>query len=422
MRPTANVSRLVLSAAVALALAALAPVSLADETPPPAAPAAPPKDAVRIEMGKPLSAVQDLIKEKKYRDALAKLKEAETIAGRTPYENYVIDRLRAQAAAGAGENEMAAGALENVVNSGRLPAADQLRMILAISNAYYQLKFYAKSANWAQRYQKEGGTEPGAEDMILNSLYLGNDFAGAAAEVKNIIEADQKAGRVTPEQRLQILLTCQQRIGDQQGQVATLEKLLESYPSKQYWEIAISKLEHKSGFAERLEIDLLRLRFALGDLKREGDFMELAQLALDVGFPAEAKRVVDEGYRSGVLGKGNDIDRQKRLQVKVTHDAAEDARTLGLGDMDAEKAKGGDAMVNTGYNYVLNGKFDHGLSLMEAGLKKGGLKHAEDAKLHLGLAYLQAGQKARAASILRTVSGNDGTADLAHLWALYASR
>jgi hypothetical protein len=59
---------------------------------------------------------------------------------------------------------------------------------------------------------------------------------------------------------------------------------------------------------------------------------------------------------------------------------------------------------------------------MEQALKKGPLKHPEDAKLHLALAYAQAGQKGRAAQLLQTVHGNDGTADLARLWLLQTGK
>ena len=72
-------------------------------------------------------------------------------------------------------------------------------------------------------------------------------------------------------------------------------------------------------------------------------------------------------------------------------------------------------------NYVLNGKAEHGLALMEAGIAKGGLKRPEDSKLHLGVAYFWAGNYAKAAQVLKTVQGRDGTADLAHLWALLAA-
>lgn len=384
----------------------------------PAAGAAP-KETVREEVGKPLQAAQELMKEKKFKEALAKVREAEAVPNRTAYENFIIDRMRGSAAAGSGDDQLAATSFESVVASGRLPAADQLRVIQAIAGTYFKMKSYDKSASWAARYLKDGGTDPSMQELLINSYYLNNDFTAASSELKTLIDADEKAGRTSSELHLQLLLACYQKLGNSAGSGAVLERLLISYPKKEYWQLAISRLVHRGGFAERLDLDLLRLRLALGDLKHESDFMTMGQLALEAGFPAEAKKVIDQGYAMGILGKGPEAERHKRLQNKVNEDAADDLKNLGQGDAEAEKAKGGDALVNTGYNYVLNGKFERGLSLMEQGLRKGSLKHPEDAKLHLGIAYFLAGDKSKAVQILRTVQGSDGTADLAHLWTVY---
>ena len=75
-----------------------------------------------------------------------------------------------------------------------------------------------------------------------------------------------------------------------------------------------------------------------------------------------------------------------------------------------------------GMGLVFYGRAAEGRKLMQQGIAKGGLKRPEDAKLHLGIAQLLAGDSARAQSTFKTVTGNDGTADLARLWALYARR
>jgi hypothetical protein len=49
--------------------------------------------------------------------------------------------------------------------------------------------------------------------------------------------------------------------------------------------------------------------------------------------------------------------------------------------------------------------------MMEAAIKAGGLKHPDDAKLHLGEAYAVAGKKQQAISTLKSVGGKEGTAD-----------
>ncbi len=390
--------------------------ALADDAPA----AAPAKDTVRSEVGLPLQAAQGLMKDKKFKEALAKIKEAEAVPNRTGYENFMIESMRASAAAQSGDDEMAEASFEALVNSGRLQPAQQIRIVQALAGTYFKNKNYAKAAIWASRYLKEGGTEPSVQDILFASYYYNNDFKSASAELHASLDADEKAGRTTSESRLQMLLNSDQKIANSAGASLVLEKLLTFYPQKQYWEIAISHAAHRSG-AERMDLDLLRLQNALGDLHKEGDFMELAQLAMEAGFPTEAKKVLDQGFAAGVLGKGAEGERQKRLLAKASKDAADDQKALGAGDADAERAKTGEGMLNTGYNYVLNGKFEHGLGLMEQGLKKGGLRHPEDAKLHLGIAYNQAGDRAKAVQVLHTVQGGDCTAALAHLWAVYIS-
>ena len=78
--------------------------------------------------------------------------------------------------------------------------------------------------------------------------------------------------------------------------------------------------------------------------------------------------------------------------------------------------------MNAGLNYVMHGQLEKGLQMMEQALKMGGFKRPEDAKLHFGLAQVLASQKSKGVETLRTVKGNDGTAELARLWVLYAQR
>ena len=57
----------------------------------------------------------------------------------------------------------------------------------------------------------------------------------------------------------------------------------------------------------------------------------------------------------------------------------------------------------------------------EQGIGTGGFKRPEDAKLHIGIAYLQAGRAADAIRMFKSVQGVDGTADLARYWTMLAN-
>jgi len=145
----------------------------------------------------------------------------------------------------------------------------------------------------------------------------------------------------------------------------------------------------------------------------------MAQLAIQAGLPAEAKLVVDKGYEKKILGNGQGADRHQRLRDLVNKSVTESTKNRSREEQEAIAAKDGNELVKIGLNYTFEGKADKGINLMEQGIKKGGLKRPEDAKLALGYAQVHAGQKARGVQTLKTVQGSDGTADIARLWALH---
>jgi hypothetical protein len=179
-------------------------------------------------------------------------------------------------------------------------------------------------------------------------------------------------------------------------------------------------VQKKPGFSDRLGVHVYRLRLATGNLSTANDYMEMAQLALQQGVPSEAKAVMDKGYAAGVLGKGPEAERQQRLRDLIQRSLDESLKNRAKDEADARAAKDGNDLVKVGLNYVYEGKADKGLPLIQQGIKKGGLKRPEDAKLRLGEAQLQAGHKQQGVTTLRTVQGNDGAADIARLWVLHA--
>ncbi len=382
----------------------------------------PPADTVRPEVGKPIQAARELIQAKKYKDALAKAREADAVPNLTAYEKFAIDLTRGSAAQGSGDTEVAISSFESAVASGRLPAAAQLEVIGAIAELNYQAKNYAKAIAWAERYEKDGGTDPALRQVRTQAYYLSGDYASAAKDIKADIEADERADRKPTEERLQLLASCYLKLNDNAGYASVLEKLVAHYPKKNYWLDLIFRTQRRPGFSDRLALDVYRIQLVTGNLSKPTDFMIMAELALQAGFPAEAKKILDQGYASGTLGKGAEADRQNRLRDLANRQAAQDAKSIAQGDSEIDAAKDGDALVTIGYNYFVNGQVDRGLAIMEQAVRKNALKRPEDAKLHLGLAYVQAGQKAKAQQILQTVRGNDGTADLARLWLLQAGK
>ena len=373
-------------------------------------------ESVRPEVGKPLQAAQALVKQRKGREALNEVAKAEAVPNRTPYENFLIQQMRGSAAVAAGDSDAAIRAFEAVLGSGRVSGREATGMVQAVAVAYYQKKDYANAAKWTQRYFKEGGNDASMRTVLLQSYYLGND----CGSVQKMLAGAEEGNKRASEEELQILANCYLRQKDNTGYVNTIEKLVIHYPKKEYWTDLLARVQKKSGFSDRLGVNVYRLRFATNNAGTANDYMEMAQLAMQAGVPAEAKVIVDKGYASGQLGKGDQAERHERLKKLIDKTIADKKAAREAEEKEALAAKDGNAMVTLGLNYVYEGNAAKGLPMIEQGIKKGGLKRPEDAKLRYGEALLYAGRKDRAVQVLREVKGTDGTADLARLWVLQA--
>lgn len=374
-------------------------------------------EQVRAEIGKPLQAARDLIKAQKFKEALAKLREAEAVPNRTAYENFVLEQMRASAASQAGDYEQAIKSFQALIASGRLPEAEQGRYAANVAGLYYRAKDYGNAANWAARALKANPGDQATRTLMIQSYYLAGDYAAASREALADIQAAERAGQTPPEDKLQLLANVAARNGgDKNAYIAALERLVAYYPKREYWADLLRRIESKPGFASRLTLDVLRLKLATKTMNGAADYFEMAQLALQEGQAAEAKRVLDEGFAAGVLGKGPEAERHQRLRALANQRASEAPQALAAAEADAVTAKDGAALVRIGLAYSALGQHDKGIALIEQGIARGGLKRPHDAHLHLGIALLRAGQKGRAAQVLKSVGGNDGTADLARLW------
>ncbi|HYE52659.1 MAG TPA: hypothetical protein VEB20_23895 [Azospirillaceae bacterium] len=375
--------------------------------------------ALSPEMGKPLQAAQELLKAKKYKEALAEIQKADAAkADKTPYEAFVIAQMRAAAYLPQNDAGNAAKALEAMVDTGQLTPEQTTQQYENLTKLYYQAQNYGKSIESANKYYNAGGTNQDLRVLIAQAYFLQNDFGNAAKSMRAIVQAAEKAGRAPTEEQLQLLYTAEERMKNNAGVREAVEKLVQYYPSKDYWGNLLNTVMKGQAFSDRLELDMFRLMYNAGVLSTSADYVNMAQLSLQALLPAEAKTVIEKGMQAGILGQGAEADRHRRLLDKATKDAQADAAGLAQLEKEAEAAGTGPALVRLGEALASHGQYDKAISAMQRGIQKGGLKFPEDSKLRLGVVMLQAGKRADAEKVLKSVKGADGTAELARLWLL----
>jgi hypothetical protein len=375
------------------------------------------KETVRAELGKILQPVQQMLQMKQYKEALVKLAEADAIKNPTPYEAFVTEQMRGVAANGVKDDAVAVKAFAFVFESGRLMPPESLRYAEAITAANFRLKQYKESAKWGEIAIKEGSTEPIYRLLLIQSLIFTEDLARAQTQADAVIAANDKDGKVPALDLLKMRGQIAQRQKDNPSYVSVLERLVTHYPTQNYWLDWIARVVTGANVSDRYLQDVFRLQLALGENLTESQYVFLARNAIQVGFPIDAKQLMDHGYKANVLGTTAE---HKTLRDKTNKEAADDIKNIVRTSADAEKLKEGPALFNAGLNNVLNGDTAKGIAMMEEGIKRPGLKRIDDMKLRLGITYAMAGQRDKSVAILKGLTGTDGLTEVAKLWVAYA--
>lgn len=380
------------------------------------------QEALRPEVGKPLQQAQAALRKRQFPQAMAAVNTADAVRNKTPNEAYVVAQMRAAVAQSSGNVSDSINADDALIASARTSGPEKVRLLMAEAGLAYTAHDYPRTITALGRYFKAGGNDASMHTLLIQSYYLQKDYPNAAKAQERQIAMEEHAGQKPPENQLQLLAAVQQQSRDLDGFNNTMVKLVQYYPKPDYWANLVHGLRTNPNIPERLQYDVSRIRLAVGLLTTTSDFMDMAESAVQGGVPGQAQKVIAAGYASGALGKDAGAAREARLKTLIDQTAAAKKASLPQDEAAALAAPDGNALLTVGYNTVDFGQAAHGLALMQQGIAKDKLVSVDDARLHLGLAQMDAGMKADAVRTLKTVGGTDGAADLAQLWILQIGR
>ena len=396
---------------------AISPAQAADA---PAAAASQPANAVSPAFAAPFSQVQELLKNGNGVGALAKLKELEALPNLTPYEKYLILRVRGPAEYAANDLPAAATDFEALLANDQLPASERLAILKAHASVLYTSEQYPKATVAIQRYLDAGGDDAQLKELLPQTQYVSKDYANAAKGFRAQVDAAYAAGRVPTEKTLRLLATSYNESKDEASYNWTLDRLAVGYPKADYWDKEISTAAHAEKFSDRLYVDKYRLRMQLLGAINDEDRLNYAAMAAHAGYPEEAKIVLDNAYATKPF-TGADLADANKMRAEVNKSVATDRAQKAVNESAARSAKDGNALVSLGLLETVGGNAQQGARMIEEGIAKGGIRNPEEATLHLGYAQIKAGRDADAVKTLQAIkSGPNGITQIAHVWILYA--
>jgi hypothetical protein len=352
---------------------------------------APAQAAVRASVGEPLQQAMSLAAKGDYKGAMSQVEKASAVSDKTAEESSTIAQVKAYVGAKSGDISLGgAAAAKNKL------ASD------------YSARNYTAVIADGDALQKAGALDATTSAVVAQSYYLSGNKAGCLKYIK--------AQGGDSEAVLQLEMKCAFDINDSVTQRDALEKLVARTGKGDYWTQLIKMGEQAKNLTDAQSLQLERIKYLTGTMAGKDDYINMAQLDLQLGLPAEASTVLDKGTAAGLL---ND-DRSKKLAALAKQQAGQVASGLAAALAAANKDPAGDALVKVCLQQYSAGQAKDAVATCKSAMGKT-LKDNDSAVVALGLVQVAAGQSADAIKTLSADKGDGNGAMIAHLYALYAA-
>src|ERR1700720_3834079 len=414
MQVTAPSIRVLVAGAAVIAAAALVSTTPAF--------AAEGKQTNSAKLAKPLKEAHDDLNAKKYADAITKLREAEGIPGKTPYDQHLINDMLGFAYARIQNYAEAAKAWEAELDDGFTAQSEIPTRVRQLAEANYQIKNYDKAIEFGNRAIKGGFADEELKTLVGQAYYLKGDWKNALRFEEGLVDEKIKNGQTPKSESLQLILSACVKLSDSACETRALEKMVTYYPKPDYWYQLLFTMRQQTSGNEANLLQTYRLMSEVDVLKSPDDYSEMAQLALEQGSPGEAQRVLEKGIAKGVFTDARAKAKNQRLLETAKKTAGTDQANLPKIEKDADAAPTGAKNVGVGLAYLGYGQYDKAVDQISKGLTKGGLRNESEARLLLGIAQLKAGHKEDATKSFHAVKGDPSLERLANLWSLHAKQ
>jgi tetratricopeptide (TPR) repeat protein len=374
--------------------------------------------AIRPEVVKLLQASQDALREGQIDKALTVAQQAMAMPNISKDERPYVLRSVAAASMQAKNFVLAISTLESLVQE--LPDTtlpdQRAALIESILSAAQQAQDLERFVKWARIYLDQGGRNPSVRPVLIQTLSVLKQHEAVINEVKVKMKSDEEFNVKTPEIELRLMAYSQRMLKDDAGYNASLKMLLQRYPSKAYWAEVIPRVARQANFNVRFDLDLYRLLELTGNMEDPTEYTDMANLALKNGLPAEAARVVELAFSSGVFGKGSDVANQQKLRQQTQQKVNEDEKALPALE---KSAKDANAIASLAKVYASKQQWELALTTFNKAIEMGGLRREAETRLHAGIVLNKLGKKADAQKMWDSVQGDATAVEIAQLWKLW---
>ena len=306
---------------------------------------------------------------------------------------------------------------EQVIAQPDIPLAMEINTRFTIAQLYFVQEKWQQGIDamlvWFDLNEKPNA---GAYVLLAQGYYQVKKYDLALENVETAISMHEGEGKLPKEQWYNLARFLYFDKEDFDSALDVLNTLIIYYPKKQYWVQASHLYGEKK--EEQKQLALMEAAYEQGFLDRSSELVTMAYLYLNAEVPYYAGSVIEQGFKDELV---DDKSKNYELGGSAWAQAREVAKSIPMMEKAAAKSDEGELYVRLGNVYLDGDQFVKAADSVNKGLKKGGVKRPDQARLVLGMAYFNLGEYNKARKAFRDAGKDDRSEKYAKQWIAYVS-
>jgi tetratricopeptide (TPR) repeat protein len=306
-------------------------------------------------------------------------------------------------------------AYEEVVSQPDIPLAMEINTRYTIAQLYFVQEDWKRGVDALLKWFDMTDT-PNANAYVLlaQGYYQMKDYNKALLNVEKAISMYKEAGKLPKEQWYNLARFLYFEKNNIPKTVDVLEELLQHYPKKQYW----VQLSHMYGEQKKEDLQLAAMDTALAQnmLDKGTEQVTMAYLYLNGEIPYYAAKVMDKGIKGGTIEK---TSKNYEILGNAYRQAQEIDKAIPAMEAAASRSETGELYARLGNVYLDGDQNKKAITAISKGLKRGGVKRPDTARLVLGMAYFNDKQYDKARNAFEAAGRDERSEQYASQWIKY---
>ncbi len=304
---------------------------------------------------------------------------------------------------------------ENVVKQPDIPLAMEVNTRFTIAQLYFVQEEWEKGiAALLQWFKMTESPNANAYVLLAQGYYQTKDYNKALFNVEKAIDMYKAKDKLPKEQWYNLARFLYFEKNDVNNTVRVLEELLKHYPKKQYWVQASHMYGEQKKEARQLAA--MEAAYVQDMLDKSGEQVTMAYLYLNAEVPYKAAKVLDKGLKNKSI---DDKSKNWEIAGNAWRQAQELKKAIPAMEVAASKSESGELYSRLGNVYLDNDQFKKAITAINKGLKRGGIKRPDTARLVLGMAYFNDKQYDKARQAFVAAGRDERSARYAQQWIKY---